>query len=126
MKRFAPFAALFAVMFLFAIVQFVYIMRRIEPSEGMGLLMSSGMALSFVCWMMADAHQRSRVPCFDFGFLAGVFFPISLIWYVFWSRGWKGMFTLILLLIIFLVPFLIATIVLSAVIFFGGANGMGF
>ena len=56
--------------------------------------------------MMADAHLRRQTPCYDFGFLVGVFFPISLVWYVFWSRGVRGILLLGALIGLMLLPWL--------------------
>ena len=51
-------------------------------------------------------------PCFDFGFLVAVFFPISLVWYAFWSRGVRGVLLLGAMLGLMLIPWLSAIVVL--------------
>jgi hypothetical protein len=44
-----------------------------------------------VAGIEADARRRHRTPCFDFGWLVAMFWPVSLVWYCFRSRGWRGM-----------------------------------
>jgi hypothetical protein len=51
--------------------------------------------LLVIYWIIADARQRRCVPCFDFGFLVGIFLPFSLIWYAFWTRGRRGLLLLL-------------------------------
>jgi hypothetical protein len=64
------------------------------PSETVQVLTSLALALAFVLWVMVDARTRRQIPCYDFGFLVAVFFPASLVWYVLWSRGWRGLLIL--------------------------------
>jgi hypothetical protein len=64
------------------------------PSEAATRLTSAGLALETVLWVMADARVGRRTPCYDFGFLVAVFFPVSLVWYMLWSRGRRGFLTL--------------------------------
>lgn len=78
------------------------------PSETVQQLILLGLALAIVLWMTLDARLRHRTPCYDFGFLAAIFFPVSVVWYVFWSRGWKGLLTLVGLIGLWVVPWLSA------------------
>lgn len=78
------------------------------PSAAADMLLSYGWALMLLLWMDADARHRRRLPCYDFGMLAGFFFPLSLLWYCFWSRGWRGLFVLLLVLALWLLPYLVA------------------
>jgi hypothetical protein len=75
-----------------------------SPSDTTQQLVSTGLALAIVLWMIADARMRRRTPCYDFGFLVAVYFPVSLVWYVFWSRGWKGLLILAAFVGLWLVP----------------------
>jgi hypothetical protein len=65
-------------------------------------------AVMVLLWMDADARRLRRVPCFDFGLLAWITFPLSTLWYCFWSRGWRGIFVLLILLVLLLGPFIVA------------------
>jgi len=42
-------------------------------------------------WIVADAKERRRTPCFDFGFFVLATWPLSLFWYCISSRGWRGL-----------------------------------
>ena len=75
-----------------------------SPSDNVQYLTSFGLALGFILWVIADARMAHRTPCYDFGFLVGIFFPVSLVWYVFWSRGWRGLLTLTALVGLMLLP----------------------
>jgi len=67
-----------------------------------------GWAVMLVLWMDADARRLRRLPCYDFGLLAGAFFPLSLLWYCWWSRRWRGLLVLLLLLALWFVPQVVA------------------
>lgn len=79
------------------------------PTDTVQRLIAIGLALSLVLWISVDARSRHRTPCYDFGFLVAVYFPASLVWYVLWTRGWKGWLTLVGLIGLWLVPWLSAT-----------------
>jgi hypothetical protein len=74
------------------------------PSETVQGLMSIALGLAFILWVTVDARSRHQTPCYDFGFLVAVFFPVSLVWYVLWSRGWRGLLTLGVLVGLMLLP----------------------
>jgi hypothetical protein len=88
------------------------------PSEEVQVLTSFALALAFILWVMADARSRHRTPCYDFGFLVGIFFPASLVWYVLWTRGWRGLLTLAALVGLMLLPYISATV--ARIILYGG------
>jgi hypothetical protein len=50
------------------------------------------------------------MPCFDFGLFAVLFFPVSLLWYCCWSRGWSGLLLLLLIFALWLVPWVLAVL----------------
>lgn len=64
----------------------------------------------FVYWILADARRQHVDTCYDFGFLCAVFFPLSIPWHCFRSRGLRGVLTLMLLTAIWISPYLIACI----------------
>jgi hypothetical protein len=108
MKRFVPLGILILAVALLAAAQAGYVARGKTLSDAAELLLSIGLALAFVLWMVADARTRRQTPCYDFGFLVALFFPVSLLWYVVWSRGWKGTFMLPALLGLLVLPWLAA------------------
>jgi hypothetical protein len=84
-----------------------FLWGRTPPPPKFGDVASVGWGLMLILWMDADARRRRMLPCYDFGFLAGVFFPFSLVWYCIWSRGWRGVFVFIGLLTLFIAPYTI-------------------
>ena len=67
-------------------------------------ILSYGWAFLLVIWMDADARRLRRLPCYDFGLFVGIFFPLSLLWYCWWSRRWRGLLVLLLLLALWFIP----------------------
>jgi hypothetical protein len=65
-----------------------------EPPESVLKLSSTAQILFVIYWVVMDARCRRRVPCHDFGFLVGVFLPVSLAWYLVWTRGLRGLLLL--------------------------------
>ena len=80
-------------------------------------------ALLLVYWIVADTNSRHAASCYDYFFLCMVFFPLSLFWHCFRSRGWRGCFTLLLLALMWIIPYLIANVVWS--ILYGGGVWLG-
>jgi hypothetical protein len=104
MKRLGPFGILFASVLILAALQLDYAAAGKAPSDNVAHMSSWTLALALILWIMADAQMRRQTPCYDFGFLVAVFFPVSLVWYVFWSRGWRGFLLLGALLGLILLP----------------------
>lgn len=51
------------------------------PSRWAEILLSKGWLLFTLIWMTCDARRTRGLPCYDFGFLSGLWYPLSLIWY---------------------------------------------
>src|SRR5262249_22146489 len=84
---------------------------RSPPPPKFEDVVSIGWALMLVLWMDADARRRRVLPCYDFGLLVAIFFPLSLVWYCGWSRGWRGSLVLIGLLTLLIAPYTIARLI---------------
>jgi hypothetical protein len=112
MKTIASFGIVFITVVVFSLLQCGYVWADQAPPDSFAQLGSIAFALGCVLWVVADAHKRRKTPCFDFGFLVAVFFPISLIWYAFWSRGVRGVLLLGAMLGLLLIPWLSAIVVL--------------
>jgi hypothetical protein len=108
MKRVKSLGILLTTAAVISALQFGYAAVGTAPPEHVARLASFAFALAFVLWMVVDAQVRRQTPCFDFGLLVAVFFPISLVWYVFWSRGARGFLLLAALLSMMLLPWLSA------------------
>jgi hypothetical protein len=110
MRPLAPMAVLVAAVAASSVFFIAHVAAGPPPSETVQALTSLALVLSFVLWVMADARSRRRIPCYDFGFLVAVFFPASLVWYVLWSRGWRGLLTLAALIGLMLLPSVCGTV----------------
>jgi hypothetical protein len=108
MKRYGPLAMLLIAVAMVSALQVAYTTTGATASDAAAVLMSLVLGMAFIIWMVADARVRRQTPCYDFGFLVAVFFPVSLLWYVVWSRGWRGTLTLAALLGLMLLPWLSA------------------
>jgi hypothetical protein len=109
-RCFLLFGPLLGLGILQASCSIVYAWLRAAPPEGAWSILGYCTALLVVYWIIADARQRRCVPCFDFGFLLGIFLPFSLIWYAFWTRGWRGFLLLLAIAASIYGPWLCVTI----------------
>jgi len=66
--------------------------------------------LAVMLWIVEDANQRRRTPCFDFGYFVFVTYPFSLFWYCVSTRGWRGWLLVLAVLGIVYVPTFVATL----------------
>jgi hypothetical protein len=104
MKTIRTFGMVFATVGLLSAVQFAYSAAGAPLPDAVGRLASIAFVLACVFWIMTDAQRRRQTPCYDFGFLVAVFFPISLVWYAFWSRGARGILLLAAFLGLMVLP----------------------
>jgi hypothetical protein len=111
MKTTASLGIVVATAVMLSVLQIGYIWAGTDPPEQFARLASFAFALACVLWIMADARKRRQTPCFDFGFLVAVFFPVSVVWYAFWSRGVRGFLLLAALVGLMFVPWLSANVV---------------
>ncbi|WZO99390.1 hypothetical protein EP7_000996 [Isosphaeraceae bacterium EP7] len=103
-RRPGPLGIFLAATVAFAVSQTLHVIAGTAPSAEALRLTELGLSLSLVLWVVADAQSRRITPCYDFGFLTAVFFPVSIAWYAIRSRGWKGVLTLIALLGLIYLP----------------------
>ena len=89
----------------------IYLLAGVSVSRPFADLSAVGWSIMVVLWADADARRRLRVPCFDFGFLLAVYFPLSVAWYCMWSRGWRGVLLIGGLLALVVVPYAVAGVV---------------
>jgi hypothetical protein len=106
---FGPLVGLAAVLAAFG--SMYVLLGKVPPDEFVSLV-GPVQGLFILYWVILDARRRRRVPCHEFGFLVAVFMPISLGWYLIWTRGWKGLLLLGAFTILIVAPQLCATIVL--------------
>ncbi len=87
LAAFGPLAAALVVMGLWPVVHAV---ARVPPSETELLMLSYVPGVFVMLWATGDAHRRRCTPFFDFGLLLWCLFPLSLLGYLVWTRGWWG------------------------------------
>ncbi len=117
MRPLVPMAILVAAVAATSAFLITQVFVRPAPSDEVVFLTSFGVGLALILWVTMDARSRRQTPCYDFGFLVGIFFPASLVWYVLWTRGWRGLLTLAALLGLMLLPWLCAFV--TAIIRYG-------
>jgi hypothetical protein len=88
-----------------------YLALGLAPSTTFEIVATFSWSLLVAYWVVADARRRTDIPCFDFGFFCYLFLPIVVPWYCFWSRGWRGAFTLVVIACLWLAPYVIASLV---------------
>src|SRR5579862_1536231 len=64
---------------------------------------------AIIGWIVEDAKRRRCVLCFDFAFHLVVWWPISVAWYLIWTRRWVGCLYIVAFLSLFVVPWVAAT-----------------
>jgi hypothetical protein len=104
MKQVGTWGLLLTTVAALTAVEFGYAAAGTALPDSVARLTSIAYRLAFALWIMADARIRRQTPCYDFGFLVAVYFPVSLIWYAFWSRGLRGILVLAALLGLMLLP----------------------
>jgi hypothetical protein len=83
----------------------LYVIANVEPAPIVGSFLTMGPALMTVLWLCQDARRRRIGAVTDLGFLLMVFWPIAIPWYVFKSRGLRGVLVLLgVLLLMFAAP----------------------
>jgi hypothetical protein len=81
-----------------------------EPPTELEVIVAGYVPMIFVLlWMIEDAYRRRSTPCFDFGFLICVLFPLSLLGYLVWTRGWWGLVVFAGMLAAIYVPWFVGT-----------------
>jgi len=88
----------------------IYVVAGVVPSDRMLALIALSFGFFVVLWVIRDARERGCTPCFDFGFLVFAGFPVSVVWYLVWTRGWRGFITVGIFLGLYLIPWLCALV----------------
>jgi len=101
----APFAPLV----LFSLMQAAFLTCLVvldgHSSPILDAVLSFFWLLALVHTLVEDARQRA-VPCFDFGFFLILFFPLSVLWYCWWSRRWRGLLLVLVICGLWVFPWL--------------------
>ena len=119
MRTLASYWPLLVASLVIAACQVAYALAGVSPSPTIAFLWELSLGFILINWIVLDARRRGCVPCHDFGFLMVFFMPLSLVWYPFWSRGWRGVFQLIGVTALLVVPTVVAV---SAVFILRGAR----
>lgn len=86
-------------------------MRGQEPERLVLVLLQYAVPVTLLAWIAADAKERRRTPCFDFGFFLLATWPLSLFWYCGRTRGWRGAALASGLLLLCYVPMMFVVVV---------------
>jgi hypothetical protein len=86
----SPTVALIVLALIATLIRCAYAVERSPLSPHAESLAVICWGWPVMIWMDYDALRRRRRPCFDFGLFLVVTFPVSMVWYCFWSRGWRG------------------------------------
>jgi hypothetical protein len=85
-----PTAALVVLALIATLIRCAYVVERAPLSRNANSLAAVCWVWPVLIWIDHDAVRRRRRPCFDFGLFLVATFPVSIAWYCFWSRGWRG------------------------------------
>jgi hypothetical protein len=110
----SPIAALIVMALIGTALRCAYAFAHLPISSPANYLLGYCWELPVIIWMNHDALRRRCRPCFDFGLFLLYAFPLSLLWYCFWSRGWRGMLLLLGLASLLFFPLLIGEIISAA------------
>ena len=91
------------------VVMLCLALGRITPLEPEWRLLGYVPGIFALLWITDDAHRRRCTPCFDFGFLMWYLFPLTLLGYLVWTRGWWGLIVFVGVLAVIYVPWLLGT-----------------
>lgn len=88
-----------------------YLYHGFAPTSLFYELWSRLYGLTVIMWVVSDARRRGRTPCYDFGFIVGLFATVSIPWYVISSLGFlKGILFLFVLVFLATLPEIAADI----------------
>src|ERR1700733_9517514 len=85
-----PIAALIALALIVSLIRCAYVVARSPLSPHAETLVLGCWTWPVLIWIDYDAVRRRRRPCFDFGLFLIVSFSLSVLWYCFLNRGWRG------------------------------------
>jgi len=85
-----------------------YVVLGASPSPLQMVILPSAIAFFMMLWVLEDAHRRQGFPCYDFGFFVALGFPFSVVWYLLWTRGLRGLLVIGIFLGLYLTPWLCA------------------
>jgi hypothetical protein len=108
---YSPIAALIVLALIATLLRCAYVVARSPISPHANSLTAACWTFPVLIWMDSDALRKRRRPCFDFGLFLVVTFPLSVVWYCFWSRGLRGMKLLLGLTGLLFVPAVAAALV---------------
>jgi hypothetical protein len=96
-----------------------YVVLGVEPPGLAANTLGYILVFFVILWVLEDARRLRRVPCFDYGFFLALGFPVSVVWYLLWTRGLRGLLTLGIFVGLYLAPWVFAVAVWVAMTVLG-------
>lgn len=96
---------------LCTLLQVGYVVLLGTVTENLARLSMFAVSLFIVLWVAGDARRHREWLCYEFDFLVYMTFPVSVFWWTWRTRRWRGLLLACGLLMLELVPFVIAGIV---------------
>lgn len=94
--------------------QLGYVLAKAVPSAMANMIAAFTFGICVLTWIQDDARVRHKTPCFDFGLFLTYTSPFSVVGYLIWTRGGRGLLVAFLLLIMALIPSVVAETVAQA------------
>jgi hypothetical protein len=91
-----------------SVILSLYVVLGASPSPLQMTLLPSTMAFFMMLWVLEDAHRQQGFPCYDFGFFVALGFPLSVVWYLLWTRGFRGWLVIGMFVALYFMPWLFA------------------
>jgi hypothetical protein len=94
LRRFAfdPLAPLVLFSLTASVLSAAYLFAGRAPTPTFDLVVQLSWAVLLVFWVVVDARQGHRIPCFDFGLFCYLFLPVTLPSYCFGRVAGEGSF----------------------------------
>jgi hypothetical protein len=110
LRRIRPLGPLLGAALAVMLLPAVHVLLGVPPTDLELAVASYVPAVFIVLWMMDDARMRHCTPCYDLGFFLLLLFPLSLLWYLVWTRTWWGLVVFAGMLAVVYVPWIIGNV----------------
>jgi hypothetical protein len=86
--------------------------HNLEPTDLLLALYRFVLAALLATWLIADTRQSGRAqPTFDYGWFILFAFVVYVPYYLFSTRGWRGLLILAVMVLVFFLPLVLGALV---------------